>query len=175
MPLREHHTISSGFTEPSRPCRTGVGQSRRQQQRPTDLHRLRRWPVTRAFQRAPIGVKPVATSGSTFHKDDVVQHHHAGHSPADAGSDHVLKRRNLFPHQGVNGRLDQFPCLSVALRTKDFVRIGQNARASGCSSFSHSHGDGPNGWPPGAHPVSPERQPCARPPVLYAVPVLHRP
>ena len=56
----------------------GRAGSLRHPQRTSYLGRLRRWPVAGAFQWAPIGVKPVTTTGDTLHQDDVVQYHRNG-------------------------------------------------------------------------------------------------
>ena len=115
----------------------GRAGSLRRLQRTGYPSRLRRWPVAGAFQGAPTGVNPVAAPNGAVHQDDVEQHHRAGHQTRQRmpAATMFQNDRNLFLHQGVNGRLDQFPCLSVALRTKDFVRIGRNARFRGLFYF----------------------------------------
>ena len=100
-------------------------------------------------------------------------------SPADAGSDHVLKLQEPFlPPRG------QWPSgpVSMPLRRSLDEGFRQNRAKRPCPAvvlFFPDPTETDPGLcrmqPPGAHPVSPERQPCARPPVLHTVPVLHWP
>ena len=64
-------TNSPGLTSGSR--RSAAGLPRLQSE--GGPRHLRRWPVAGTFQRAPIGVQPVATANGALHLDNVVQHH----------------------------------------------------------------------------------------------------